>query len=60
MTKVTQFPTIINELESCAGCNRPLTDAYYQIELPISLGMIKHIGLCEFCHADAEATGIFG
>jgi hypothetical protein len=60
MAQIIQFPRITNDLEKCAGCQQPLTENYYQVELPISAGEIKHIGLCESCHADAAAIGIFG
>lgn len=60
MAEIKQFPEIVNDLEKCAGCHKPLTGNYAIVELPMQPGIIKSIGLCEKCDEEAEATGIFG
>jgi len=62
MAKILQFPTPPTHtynLNVCAGCNKNLTDDYWEVDLPTSSNHVDHIALCGSCYEDAATTGIF-
>lgn len=47
-------------LESCAGCNEPITGEYVEVGLPsIDGSTMEHIALCVSCGEIADNVGVF-
>lgn len=61
MAVVIPFPQQqqhIFAVKQCAGCQKPVTDSYWEVDIPKEKNIVEHIALCDSCNEELMKHGV--